>query len=97
MKIFGFNDGEVRRLYLDGNFITVTLGAIIGIPLAKIVIDALYPLMISNVALGPDMMLFPWLYVAIFALVYVSYFLISLLLSRKLKRITTAEVLKRRE
>ena len=97
MKIFGFNDGEVRRLYLDGNLITVTLGAIIGVPLAKIVIDAIYPVMISNVALGPDMTLLPWLYVAIFALVYGSYFFISLLLSRRLMSVTTAEVLKRRE
>ena len=76
---------------------TVTLGAIIGIPLAKIVIDALYPIMISNVALGPDMTLLPWLYAAVFALVYVSYFFIRLRLSRRLKRVTTAEVLKRRE
>ena len=97
MKIFGFNDGEVRRLYLDGNFITVTLGAIIGIPLAKIVIDAIYPIMISNVALGPDMELQPWLYFAIFALVYCSYFFISLLLNRKLIYVTPDEVLKRRE
>ena len=97
LKVFGFSDGEVRKLYLDGNFITVTLGAVMGIPLAKIAIDALYPIMISNVALGPDMTLQPWLYAAIVALVYASYFFISLLLNRKIKRVTAAVVLKQRE
>ena len=97
MKIFGFNDGEIRKLYLDGNFITVALSAIVGVPLAKLVMDALYPMLLSNVAFGPDMTLLPWLYVAIFALIFVSYFCISLPLNQRLKRITPAEVLKQRE
>ena len=97
MKIFGFNDGEVRKLYLDGNFIIVAISALLGVPLAKIVMDALYPMMISNVAFGPDMRLLPWLYAAIFALVFASYFLISLLLNKRLKCVTPVEVLKRRE
>ena len=77
MKIFGFNDGEVRKLYLDGNFITVAISALLGVPLAKVAMDALYPMMISNIAFGPDMRLLPWLYAAIFALVFAPYFLIS--------------------
>jgi len=44
MKIFGFNDGEVRKLYLDGNFITVAISALLGVPLAKVAMDALYPM-----------------------------------------------------
>lgn len=97
MKIFGFSDGEVRRLYLDGNFLTVTLSALAGVPLAKLLMDALYPRLISNVAFGPDMALLPWLYAAIFGLVFGSYFFISLLLNRRLKKVTPAEVLKQRE
>ena len=97
MKIFGFNDGEVRRLYLDGNLLTVALSALVGVPLAKLVMDAVYPMLISNVAFGPDMALLPWLYAAIFGLVFAAYFAISLLLNRRLKKVTPAEVLKQRE
>ena len=96
-KIFGYRDKEVRRLYLDGNFITVATGAVIAVPLAKLVMDALYPMMISNVAFGPDMTLMPWLYVVIFALIFVSYFFTSLVLNRRLKRVAPTEVLKQRE
>ncbi len=97
MKIFGFSDGEVRKLYLDGNFITVALSALIGVPLAKLVMNAVYPQLIANVALGPDMAMPAWLYAAIFALIFGCYLLVSLLLSRRLKKVTPAEVLKRRE
>lgn len=57
VKIFGFSDREVRRLYLDGNFLTVAVATLVGVPLAKLVMDALYPMLISNVAFGPDMVL----------------------------------------
>ena len=97
MKIFGFDDREVRGLYLDGNLITVAVSAVVGVPLAKLVMDAIYPALISNVALGPEMAMPAWIYAAIFGLIFLSYFVISALLNRKLKRVAFAEVLKRRD
>lgn len=35
MKIFGFNNKEVHKLYLDGSFLMVAVSAAICIPLAK--------------------------------------------------------------
>ncbi len=97
MKIFGFNDGEVRKLYLDGNFFTVLVSTLICVPLAKFVMDRLYPNMIANVALGPDMAMPAWVYAAMFTLIMLSYFSINALLNRRLKTVTPAEVLKQRE
>lgn len=97
VQVFGFRTGEIRKLYLSGNTCIVAAGALIGIPLAKIIMDALYPWLIANTAVGMNLE-FPWyLYGEIFAGVMAVYFAVNLFLVRKLKRITPAEVLKNRE
>ena len=97
IQIFGFRTKEIRRLYLNGNLLIVTAGAIIGIPVAKAAMDAIYPWFIANTACGMDLH-FPWyLYVGIFAGILVVYGTVNCLLVRKIKRITPAEVLKNRE
>lgn len=97
VQIFGFRTAEIRKLYLNGNAWVVAAGAAIGIPLAKIIMDALYPFLIANTAVGMNLK-FPWyLYVAIFAGVMAAYFAVNAFLVRKLKQITPAEVLKNRE
>lgn len=97
VKIFGYRNKEIRRLYLDGNFYTVALGAIICIPLAKLVMDKLYPYLVSNVACSMNLT-FSWqLYVGIFAGVMLLYLLINQLLVRRVQKIVPAEVLKNRE
>ncbi|MDE6665093.1 MAG: ABC transporter permease [Ruminococcus sp.] len=97
IQIFGFRTKEIRSLYLNGNLLIVTAGAIIGIPVAKAAMDAIYPWFIANTACGMDLH-FPWyLYVGIFAGILVVYGAVNCLLVRKIKRITPAEVLKNRE
>ena len=97
VQVFGFHTGEIRKLYLNGNAWIVTAGAVIGIPLAKIIMNTLYPWMIANTSCGMNLE-FPWyLYVEIFAGVMAVYFAVNTFLVRKLKRITPAEVLKNRE
>lgn len=97
IQVFGFRTGEIKKLYLNGNTWIVAAGAVIGIPLAKVIMNALYPWLVANVACGMNLR-FPWyLYVGIFVGVMVVYFIINVLLVRKLARITPAEVLKNRE
>ena len=43
MKVFGYRKGEIRRLYLDGNFYIIMLGALLGVPLAKWSMDLIFP------------------------------------------------------
>ena len=97
IKIFGYRPKEVRRLYLQGNFYIVAAGALICIPAAKLTIDAIYPIFISNVACGMRLS-YPWYaYAGIYAAILLVYAAINLLLMRKINRITPAEVLKNRE
>lgn len=97
LQVFGFRTGEIRTLYLNGNAWIVAVGAVMGIPLSKIIMDAIYPWMIANAACGMNLE-FPWyLYAGIFIGVMVVYFVVNTALVRKLKRITPAQVLKNRE
>ena len=97
LKVFGYRTGEVRRLYLDGNFVVVALGALVCIPAAKAVIDAIYPNFIANVAIGMELSFSPLTYLAIYAGILACYLFIEVLLVRRLNKLTPAEVLKNRE
>ena len=97
IKIFGYRPREIRSLYLNGNLLIITVGALIAVPLAKAAMDAIYPSFICNVACSMKLA-FPWqLYALIYAAVIAVYFVINRLLIRKINRISPAEVLKNRE
>ena len=97
VKIFGYNNREIKKLYLDGNRVIVILGALIGVPVSKKIMDAMFPSFVSNVTC-PVHLEFRWYYyVMIFAAIMVCYFVINMLLTRKLGKVTPAEVLKNRE
>lgn len=97
VRIFGYNNREVKKLYLDGNRTIVIAGALISIPAAKLFIDRIFPVFVANVGCTVHLE-FRWFHYAIlFGGIILCYSLISLLLTGKLNRITPAEVLKNRE
>jgi len=97
IKIFGYRAGEIRKLYLNGNTIVVIFGGLLAFPLAKLIIDMIYPSFIANVACSMNLS-YPWyLYLLVGGCVLLIYFFISSLLVGKIKRISPAEVLKNRE
>jgi putative ABC transport system permease protein len=98
MKVFGFRKKEVRKMYLDGNFYMVVIGALIVIPLCKVIMDYIYTrYLVSNVGVGISPSYPPVLYVIIFGVIIGLYLLINTILTAKIRRITPAEVLKNRE
>ena len=98
VKIFGFRNKEVRKMYLDGNFFTVVIGALIVIPLCKLIMDYIYPrYLVSNVGVGISPSYPPELFVAIFLVIIGLYLVINAVLTGKLKKINPAIVLKNRE
>ncbi|MDO5574750.1 MAG: hypothetical protein Q4G60_12320 [bacterium] len=97
IKIFGFRNREVKKLYLNGNMYIVGAGAVIGIPISKRLADAMYPWLIANTSCGMNLR-FPWyLSVGIFLGIMFVYQIINLFLVRKLNAVSPAEVLKNRE
>jgi putative ABC transport system permease protein len=97
VKIFGYRTAEIRKLYLNGNFYIVSIGALICIPFSKMLMDSMYPYLVSNVACGINLT-FSWqLYIGIFGGILLLYFIINHLLVSRLKNIVPAEILKNRE
>ncbi|MDO5714389.1 MAG: ABC transporter permease [Tissierellia bacterium] len=97
LKIFGYNNKEIRKLYMDGNFYVVCIGALICIPLARKMIQSIYPYLISNVASGMDFTFKPWIQPLIFLGIVVNYLLVRTILFRKIMKLSPNEVLKHRE
>ncbi|MBP5253072.1 MAG: hypothetical protein J6Z21_04690, partial [Lachnospiraceae bacterium] len=75
----------------------VMLGALVSIPLAKIITDKLFPVFVSNVSCGLYLDFEWYYYLIIYIAILAIYSLVSLLLTGKLNRLTPAEVLKNRE
>lgn len=97
VKVFGYRTREIKKLYLNGNFYVIAVGAAICIPLAKKCMDMMYPVLVSNVACSMTLA-FPWyLYAAVYAGVIAVYLVINQLLVGKLQKVNLAEVLKNRE
>lgn len=97
VKVFGYRTKEIKKLYLDGNFYVIAVGAAICIPLAKKCMDLMYPFMVSNVSCGMNLH-YPWqMYAIVYIAVLVLYFVMNGLLTSKLKKVNLAEVLKNRE
>lgn len=97
IKIFGYRPKEIRKLYLDGNFMIIAIGGLICIPLSKILMDAIWPYFVTNLACSMKLS-FPWyLYIVIYLGLLLTYFIINHFMIRKIKKITPAEVLKNRE
>lgn len=97
VKIFGYRISEIRKLYLNSNFCIVAVGALICIPLSKLCMDAMYPLMVSNIACGMNLHFSPVLYIGMYVGILLLYAVINFFLVRRLQKITPAEVLKNRE
>lgn len=98
IKIFGYRNKEVKKMYLDGNFYIITIGALISIPLTKWIMDVAYePAFVPNIACGIDKSFPFWMHLAIFAGILILYFIINHLLIRRIRKMVPAEVLKNRE
>lgn len=58
VKVFGYRTKEIKKLYLDGNFYVIAVGAAVCIPLAPKCMDLIYPIMVSNVNCGMKIVVF---------------------------------------
>ncbi len=97
IKVFGYKRREIRKLYLDGNFYIIALGALIVLPLSKKLMNMMFPFMISNVACGMNVDTPYVFYVVAFLVILALYFVINTILVRRLDKYTPAEILKNRE
>ena len=97
IKVFGYKSKDVKKLYLNGNLYVIAIGALICIPLAKKIMDSIYPYFVSNLACDINLSFPVWLYAAIyFGIVLLAIVMIQILV-RKINKMVPADVLKNRE
>lgn len=98
VKVFGFRNSEVKKMYLDGNLMMIVGGALVCIPLCKLILNYVYPnLLVANVNTGLPMSFPLFVYATVFVAIVALYLLISQLLFISIRRTTPALVLKNRE
>lgn len=97
LKVFGYQEKEVSKIYLGSNFYIVTLAAVFSIPISKLLLNRIFPYLISNVSAGMKVYLGSRIYLLIVLIIFISYFTVNYFLRRHLKKISLAEVLKERE
>lgn len=97
IKVFGYTEREVRKLYLGSNLYIVLITAIIAMPVSKFIMDILFPYMVSNIPAGLDTTFGIIHYAAIAIIIFGSYFLANYMLGKHLKKISLVEILKARE
>lgn len=97
LKVLGYHENRVKKLYLGSTLYTVIITGIIAVPVCKLAINQIFPYMVYNVAGAFDTSFTVKEYLIIAAIVFASYFLSNLILRRYLKKISLAEILKDRE
>jgi X-X-X-Leu-X-X-Gly heptad repeat protein len=98
MKIFGYNKKEIRKLYLDSNFIIIVISALLSVPLAKVIIDELwFKMMIASLSTSMITAFEPHIYICFYVCIFILYFIISVILRKSLNAVSLVEVLKNRE
>lgn len=97
VKVFGYRNREIKKLYLNGNFYVIAIGALVCIPAAKKLMDRMYPLMVANIGCAMDIGFPAGLYGLIYAGIILVYLVIQQVLAGRLNQVNLAEVLKNRE
>lgn len=97
VRIFGYHMKEVKKLYLNGNFYTVAIGAAVCIPLSKLIMDKIYPVFVANLSSGMNLKFAWWHYAGIYIGILILYFAINQMLVGQIKKIVPADLLKNRE
>ncbi len=97
MKIFGWNMKEIRKLYLNGSFAAVAVGAAVLLPLSKFLMNQVFPYFVANVGCGIDLSVPVWMFPLFYVVIIGMYLFISRLLVHRLKQISPVVVLKNRE
>ncbi len=94
LKILGYRNGEIKRIYMGGSLMILALVIVVGIPISKKIVDAIYPSLVTNVASGFRLELSWDLYGIIIAIIITAYIVVTALLNRKVRSISASEILR---
>ena len=95
MKILGYENREIRRLYLSATGMSVVVSLLLSLPVANLIMKAIYRPMIMEMFTGwLPYYIKPVIYPEMFIVGMVTYFVIEVILYQKIKKIPMDEALK---
>lgn len=94
VKILGYENGEISRLYLLATTWVVIGSVILSLIVGTGVLDVVYRQMLSSMTGWLTFYMAPWIYPAAFLLGLLSYGFVALLQMRKIRQIPMDEALK---
>ena len=94
VKILGYNNGEIARLYLMATTWVVVISILLSIIISKEIIEVIYFEMMKDYTGWLSLYIAPKVYVEMFVLGIVSYGLVAILQFRKIKKVPMDEALK---
>lgn len=94
VKILGYNNGEIARLYLMATTWVVVISILLSIIISKEIIEVIYFEMMKDYTGWLSLYIAPKVYVEMFVLGIVSYGLVAILQFRKIKKVLMDEALK---
>ncbi len=97
MKVFGYSNREIGKLYLNATTITVIISLLICIPIEALCFQYILVYIASMIEGYIPFYLPAWVYIAIIVIGIAAYFVINALHIRKVRRIPMSEALKNRE
>lgn len=94
VKILGYENGEIARLYLFATTWVVIFSLIAGMVISTFVIDAIYRAMMIDYSGWLTLYIAPYVYVEMFLMTMAAYLVVAMLQFRKIKKIPMEEALK---
>lgn len=98
VKILGYSNGEISRLYILATSIVVIVCLLISLPIEYVIMKQLYlSIMMSSLSGWITFYINPVVYAKMFLLGFVTYSIVAALEYRKIQRVPLAEALKNAE
>lgn len=94
VKILGYTNGEIGRLYVMATTIVVILWILVSLPVSTLIIEEIYRYMMADMGGWIMLKIRPQIYITMFIMSVASYGVIAALQMRKISKIPLDEALK---
>ena len=95
VKILGYTNGEISRLYIRSTSMVVVLCLLLSLPLETVIMKVLFrEMMLSSISGWITLWIDPMIYLQMFAAGIVTYTVVALLEFRRIKKVPMDEALK---
>ena len=95
VKILGYTNGEISRLYIMSTSIVVVICLLVSLPIERAVMEVLFrEMMLASISGWITMWVDPMIYVQMFAAGLLTYAAVALLEFWKIKKVPMDEALK---